>query len=79
MLMKNGSFILQSGGVAQWVASLTHTLSVVNANPSKAPVVSLTNQLYPHCLVLVCSMNEFECNFASIALVKYCQNNSNSK
>ena len=31
--------------------------------PSKAPVVSLSKKHYPYCLVLVGSMNGFECEF----------------
>ena len=47
------------GGVAQWVARLTRNVEIVGRAQSNAPVVSLSKKLYPYCLVLVGSRNEF--------------------
>ena len=51
------------GGVAQWVARLTHNVEVVGSSPIKAPVVSLSKKLYPYCFVLVGTRNGFERDF----------------
>jgi len=49
--------------VAQWVARLTRDVEVLSLSPMKGPVVSLSKKLYPYCLVLVGSRNEFERDF----------------
>ena len=48
------------GSVAQWVARLTRNRWMHVRASSKAPIVSLSENLYSHCLVLVGSRNEFE-------------------
>ena len=52
------------GGMAQWVARLTHDRWIPVSReflaPSMAPVVSLSKKLYSYCLVLVGSRNRFE-------------------
>ena len=47
------------GGVAQWVARLTHNVEVVGSSPIKLP----EQQTLPNCLVLVVSRNGIECDF----------------
>ena len=58
------STILRRGGVAQWVARLTHDrwtpVSREFEPHQRPPVVSLSKKLYSHCLVLVGSRNGFE-------------------
>ena len=49
--------------MGQWVARLSHNVSVVDSSPSKDPVVSLSKKHYPYCLVLVGSSNGFERDF----------------
>ena len=45
---------------------ITCNLSIVGLKPpSKAPVVSLSKKLYPHCLVLVGSRNGFKREWSS--------------
>jgi len=50
----------RAGGVANWIERLTRNWSVVNSNPSNAPVVTLWMTCYPHSLILVGSKNGVE-------------------
>ena len=49
----------QGSGVVQLVERLTHKRSVESSKPVKAPVVSLSKNVYSHDVVLVDSRNGF--------------------
>ena len=63
-LIKSPLLSALEGGMAQWVMLLARNwwMSVNREfeTPSKAPVVSLSKKLHPHCLVLVGSRNGFK-------------------
>ena len=46
--------------MTQWVAPLTRNVEAVGSRLIKGPVVSLSKKLYPYCLILLDSRNEFE-------------------
>ena len=48
------------GGVAQWVAHLTHNVEVIGSSSTKGPRCFLEKKLYPYCLVLAGSRNGFK-------------------